>query len=128
MIKVIKEGIILQKTANEFENEGVLNPAVIREGSFIHLFYRAVRQGNFSTIGYCRLSSPLLVEKRSDQPLLTPEFDYECKGLEDPRIVKIEDLYYLSYTAYDGINALGALAVSPYPQRKNRCSKRALLQ
>ena len=112
MIKVIKEGIILQKTANEFENEGVLNPAAIRDGSLIHLFYRAVRQGNFSTIGYCRLSSPLVVEERSNQPLLSPEFDYECKGLEDPRIVKIEDLYYLSYTAYDGVNALGALAVS----------------
>jgi predicted GH43/DUF377 family glycosyl hydrolase len=26
--------------------------------------------------------------------------------------VKIEDLYYLTYTAYDGVNALGALAVS----------------
>jgi predicted GH43/DUF377 family glycosyl hydrolase len=32
--------------------------------------------------------------------------------LEDPRIVKIDDLYYLTYTAYDGINALGALAIS----------------
>jgi len=112
MIKVIKEGIILQKTTNEFENAGVLNPAVIRDGSVIHLFYRAVRQGNFSTIGYCRLSNPLDVEQRSDQPLLFPNFSYESQGLEDPRIVKIEDQYYLSYTAYDGVNALGALAVS----------------
>jgi len=32
--------------------------------------------------------------------------------VEDPRIVKIDDLYYLTYTAYDGVNALGALAVS----------------
>jgi len=32
--------------------------------------------------------------------------------MEDPRIVKIDDLYYLTYTAYDGVNALGALAVS----------------
>jgi len=112
MIKVIKEGIILQKTTNEFENEGVLNPAAIREGSFIHLFYRAVRTGNFSTIGYCRLSNPLDVEQRSDQPLLFPEFPYESQGLEDPRIVKIDEVYYLSYTAYNGLNALGALAVS----------------
>ena len=28
------------------------------------------------------------------------------------RIVKIEDIYYLTYTAYDGINAMGALATS----------------
>jgi len=41
MIKLVKEGIILNKTKLEFENEGVLNPAVIREGENIHLFYHA---------------------------------------------------------------------------------------
>ena len=41
-----------------------------------------------------------------------PQFDYESHGVEDPRIVKIDDLYYLTYTAYDGINAMGALATS----------------
>jgi len=45
-------------------------------------------------------------------PVIIPQFDYESHGVEDPRIVKIEDLYYLTYTAYDGVNALGALAVS----------------
>jgi beta-1,2-mannobiose phosphorylase / 1,2-beta-oligomannan phosphorylase len=112
MIDVRKEGIILKKTQLGFENEGVLNPAVISEGGHIHLFYRAVSKGNYSTIGYCRLKSPLLVEERFDRPVLFPQFDYESHGVEDPRIVKIEDLYYLTYTAYDGVNALGALAVS----------------
>jgi predicted GH43/DUF377 family glycosyl hydrolase len=32
--------------------------------------------------------------------------------MEDPRIVKIDQIYFLTYTAYDGINASGALAVS----------------
>jgi len=59
MIEVKKEGIILYKTKLEFENEGVLNPAVIREGDSVHLFYRAVRKGNHSSIGYCRLDGPL---------------------------------------------------------------------
>ena len=31
MIEVKKEGVLLSKTDLEFENEGVLNPAVIRE-------------------------------------------------------------------------------------------------
>ncbi|HEX2898084.1 MAG TPA: pesticidal protein Cry7Aa, partial [Bacteroidia bacterium] len=75
-------------------------------------FYRAVGKGNYSTIGYCRLSDPLTVAERHDAPLIFPQFDYESQGTEDPRIVKIDDLYYLSYTAYDGLNALGALAVS----------------
>jgi predicted GH43/DUF377 family glycosyl hydrolase len=112
MIKFKKEGIILQKTDLEFENGGVLNPGVIRVGNNIHMFYRAVKTGNYSTIGYCRLDGPLTAAERYDQPVIVPEFDYESQGVEDPRIVKIDDLYYLTYTAYDGVNAQGALAVS----------------
>lgn len=112
MIKVKKEGIIISKTTLGFENEGVLNPAAIREGNDVHLFYRAVRKGNYSSIGYCKLNEPLTVEERHDIPLVFPQFDYESHGIEDPRITKIDDLYYLTYTAYDGVNALGALATS----------------
>lgn len=112
MINVKKEGIILESTSLDFENEGVMNPAVIAEGNTVHMFYRAVREGNYSSIGYCRLEGPLTVVQRDTVPLLEPQFDYESQGVEDPRIVKIEDLYYLTYTAYDGYSAVGALAVS----------------
>ena len=112
MVDVKKEGIVLEKTESGFENEGVLNPAAIREDGVIHLFYRAVSKGNYSSIGYCKLNTPLVVAERCVAPVLFPQFDYESHGIEDPRIVKIEDVYYLSFTAYDGINALGALALS----------------
>jgi predicted GH43/DUF377 family glycosyl hydrolase len=112
MIKVKKEGILLSKTVLEFENESVLNPATIQEGKIVHLFYRAVQKGNFSTIGYCRLDGPLTVAERWNEPFMVPEFEYEKHGIEDPRIVKIDDQYYLTYTAYDGTNARGALAIS----------------
>lgn len=112
MINIIKEGILLKKTNHAFENEGVLNPAAIREGDYVHMFYRAVSKGNHSTVGYCKLKGPLFIEQRNDEPLLSPEFDYECHGIEDPRIVKIEDTFYLTFTAYDGVNALGCLATS----------------
>ena len=112
MIAVKKEGILLTKTALGFENEGVLNPAAIGDGDSVHLFYRAVAEGNHSSIGYCKLKGPVTVEERYDMPVLHPQFDYESYGMEDPRIVRIDDLYYLTYTAYDGVNALGALAVS----------------
>ncbi|MBK7446307.1 MAG: pesticidal protein Cry7Aa [Ignavibacteria bacterium] len=112
MTEVKKEGILLTKSILGFENEGVLNPAVIKEGDNVHLFYRAVSKGNYSSIGYCRLKGPLSVEERSDIPVIFPQFENESHGVEDPRIVKIEDMYYLTYTAFDGLNALGALAVS----------------
>lgn len=112
MIPVKKEGIILEKTELEFENEGVLNPAIIKIGDIVHMFYRAVRKGNHSTVGYCRLDGPLNVSERHTLPIMVPELPFESKGVEDPRIVKIDELYYLTYTAYDGTNAQGALAIS----------------
>lgn len=112
MISIYKHGIILQKSTLDFENAGVLNPAVIVFQNRIHLFYRAVRNGNHSTIGYCTLDTPLTVSSRREEPILFPEYEYECQGVEDPRIVRIDDLFYLTYTAYNGINAMGALATS----------------
>jgi predicted GH43/DUF377 family glycosyl hydrolase len=112
MTEVKKEGILLRKTDLEFENEGVLNPAVFRDGDSVHLFYRAVRNGNHSSLGYCRLDGPLTVAERWDKPFMVPEFDFESHGVEDARIVKVDDLFYMTYTGYDGTNARGALATS----------------
>lgn len=112
MVTVKKEGILLKKTILGFEAEGVLNPAVISYGDFIHLFYRAVAKGNYSSIGYCKMKSVSEVEERFDMPVIFPQSECEIKGVEDPRIVRIDDLFYLTYTAYDGVNALGALATS----------------
>lgn len=113
MLNVIKEGIVLSKSSQGFEVEGVLNPAVIFFDGYIHMFYRAVAKGNYSTIGYCKLKSPMEVVERMDVPIIFPQFEHEEHGVEDARIVHIDGLFYLSYTAYDGVNALGALATSP---------------
>lgn len=112
MLKVKKRGILLNKTHLKFENIGVHNPAAIREGEFVHLFYRAVSEGNISSIGYCKLDGPMRVVERREEPILFSEHDYEKQGLEDPRITKVDDTYYLTYTAYDSLNARGALAIS----------------
>ena len=113
MLNVIKEGIVLSKSSQGFEVEGVLNPAVIFFDGYIHMFYRAVAKGNYSTIGYCKLKSPMEVVERMDVPIIFPQFEHEEHGVEDARIVHIDGVFYLSYTAYDGVNALGALATSP---------------
>jgi len=112
LIQVKKEGVILSKTVLDFESQGVLNPAVIQEGELVYMFYRAVSKGNYSTIGFCQLNGPLTVVQRCIFPVLKPINDSESGGIEDPRIVKIDNCYYLTYTAYDGFNALGALATS----------------
>lgn len=112
MITVKKHGIILSPTDREFENNGVLNPGIYQDGNTIHILYRAVQEGNLSTIGYAKSEGPFKIIERLDRPLITRDFDYEKRGVEDSRIVKIDDTYYITYTAYDGINAMGALATS----------------
>jgi predicted GH43/DUF377 family glycosyl hydrolase len=112
MLIVKKEGVILHSSGLGFENMGVLNPTVIREGNTVHVFYRAVAKGNYSSIGYAKFEGPLKLIEQYDKPIIFPQSDYESHGVEDPRIVKIDNTYYLTYTAYDGVNALGALATS----------------
>jgi beta-1,2-mannobiose phosphorylase / 1,2-beta-oligomannan phosphorylase len=113
MINVKDEGIILEKTGAEFESHAVLNPACVEIDGVTHMLYRAVRSGDFvSSIGHCILDGGKDI-KRFDKPVLYPEFDYEKHGVEDPRIVLFEGMYYIFYTAYDGVNALIAYATSP---------------
>ncbi|MBA4319576.1 MAG: pesticidal protein Cry7Aa, partial [Flavobacterium sp.] len=86
MITVEKKGIILSPTDKEFENNGVLNPGIYQDGNTVHIFYRAVQNGNLSTIGYAKTEGPLKIVERYDYPIITRDFDYEKHGVEDSRI------------------------------------------
>jgi beta-1,2-mannobiose phosphorylase / 1,2-beta-oligomannan phosphorylase len=112
MIKVKSEGIILEPSVLPFENQAVLNPATIEADGIVHMYYRAVRKGDMvSSIGYCQLVDNKVI-KKCDKPALFPQYAFEKKGLEDPRIIKIDGTYYLFYTVYDGINALFTYATT----------------
>lgn len=111
MLKIKDEGIILEKTNLDFENKAVLNPACIQVGNLTHMFYRAVNNNNISSIGYLQLKDNKIV-KRLKKPILFPEYDYEKKGTEDPRITLLNQTFYLFYTAFDGQNARIAYATS----------------
>ena len=118
-MKVEKLGPILKPTENIFENKAVLNLAVYQDDEYVHIFYRAIGQDKMDTnentksrIGYAKLKGPTEVIERLDKPLIEREAMYEVMGVEDPRIVKIENTFYMTYTAHDGKNAVVALATS----------------
>lgn len=104
-------GIILERTELPFENQAVLNPGCIEKDGITHMFYRAVKKDNFSSIGYCQLKENKVIF-RQDKPILEPEYFYEKHGVEDPRIVEFENLFYMFYSAYDGKNVHAAFATS----------------
>ncbi len=110
MVLKIKKKIFLKPTENEWESRAVFNPTVIKEKQTIHMIYRAVSSKTISYLGYAKIKANKI--ERKDNPLILPTKNYEISGIEDPRLTKIGNTYYLLYTAYDGKTARIAYAVS----------------
>ena len=109
---------ILSPTKLAWESKDVFNPSSIEVDGKIALLYRAedstgidIWRGT-SRIGLA-WSEDGIHFKRERKPVLEPSESYELPGgCEDPRVVKIEDTFYLTYTGYDGDTARLCLASS----------------
>lgn len=110
MVKVEKLKLLLEPTLNPFETRAVLNPAVYQDGDNVHIIYRAIDEKYVSTLGYAKLTGPTTVTERWDHPFMVPKLKAESMGIEDPRIVKIDGCFYMTYVAHDGKNAVSYLA------------------
>lgn len=86
-----------------WESRAVFNPGTIREGDHVHMLYRAVEGDNFSSLGYALLDKNANIIERSGEPWLYREHPYEIRGVEDPRISRIDERYYIMYTGFDGL-------------------------
>jgi predicted GH43/DUF377 family glycosyl hydrolase len=78
----------------------------------IVMLYRAQDANGTSRLGYASSTDGITFTRRPE-PVLSPEAEYERGGgVEDPRLVKIDNTFYLTYTAYNKKDAQLALAVS----------------
>jgi len=76
------------------------------------MLYRAQDKDGTSRLGYATSKDGLHFSPRTE-PVFVPETDYEKDGgVEDPRVVKIDDLFYLTYTGYNKQDAQLCLATS----------------
>ena len=103
---------ILSPQGKTWESAGTFNPAVVmRDGKFVML-YRAQDAAGTSRLGYAESSDGIHFTRRPE-PVLSPETDYEKDGgVEDPRLQKFGDVYYLTYTGYNKKDAQLCLATS----------------
>src|SRR5271167_4175754 len=103
---------ILSPSGSSWESAGTFNPAVVmREGKIVML-YRAQDSRGTSRLGYAESTDGIHFTRRPE-PVLTPEAEYEKGGgVEDPRLVKFGDTYYLTYTGYNTKDAQLCLATS----------------
>lgn len=121
---------ILEARGNGFESRAVFNAAAIDLDGSVYILYRAMDEANTSTIGLAISKDGLTIDERLPQPIYVPRADFEMKrgsatgnsGCEDPRIVAIDDMLYLTYTAYDGVRApagaISSIAVDDFLARR----------
>lgn len=93
-----KNPILLPNDSNWWESKAVFNCAVLRDDNRIHMLYRAVGEYEkyISRIGYASSSDGFCFTRRREIAL-APSEEYEKYGIEDPRLVKIDQEIYLSY-------------------------------
>lgn len=91
---------------------GIFNPAAAKIGSKTILLTRDQDKAGTSRIGYAE-SADGLHFNHAAEPVLKPEAPYELNGgVEDPRLVEIGGLWYLTYTGYNKKDAQLCLATS----------------
>lgn len=125
--------ILVPRKEVAWEGGAVFNPSVVFDNGIFRMLYRTypnnlekttprLKRPGFhlknqtSYIGYAESKDGINFEKR-DNPFISPDTDYDRYGCEDPRITKIGDTFYITYTAIDG----------PLEDRKNRPSVRIAL-
>lgn len=103
---------ILSPQGATWESAGTFNPAVVFHNEEFIMLYRAQDARGTSRLGYAASTDGLHFTRRPE-PVLSPETPYEKDGgVEDPRLQKSGDTFYLTYTGYNKENAQLCLATS----------------
>lgn len=127
-IERFKDNPIIEPQAeNRWESKATFNPAALYAGERIHLIYRAIGDGDISVLGYVSSEDGFNFNERLNYPVYlgkkkSSKSRSNCKskkspisyisggggegGCEDPRLTLIDDIVYLTYTAFDGWGSL----------------------
>jgi predicted GH43/DUF377 family glycosyl hydrolase len=102
---------VLRPGGHSWDSTNAYNPAAIEVGERVALIYRAHASDLVSVLGLA-WSDDGVTFAIEPVPVLVPEHDWERYGCEDPRVVRIEGTYYLTYTGWDRHTARLCLATS----------------
>ena len=122
----LSETPIISPQGSSWESAGTFNPAVtvIRSNALektlwglpygkVVMLYRAQDAAGTSRLGYAESFDGGLHFTRRAEPVLSPETNYEKDGgVEDPRLQRFGDIFYLTYTGYNKKDAQLCLATS----------------
>lgn len=95
---------ILSPQGDGFESAGTFNPSVVKKDRKFVMLYRAQDRKGTSALGYATSDDGIHFTRRTE-PVMVSEASYEKGGgVEDPRLQKIGDTYYLTYTGYNNVD------------------------
>ncbi|ETN36985.1 uncharacterized protein HMPREF1541_07973 [Cyphellophora europaea CBS 101466] len=104
--------ILTPNPANDWESAYLYNPTAIVLNETIFLLYRAQNESKTSSIGLA-WSTDGVSFTRLSQPILYATEAWEAiGGTEDPRLVRINNTFYMTYTAFDNSSAQLCIASS----------------
>lgn len=122
ILKRVEENPIIEPIAEySWESQYTFNPAAVYEDGKVHLVYRAIGNTGISVLGYAASRDGIHIHERLDKPCYVPQEPFESPGeippimpyhfmsgggfggCEDPRITKLDDKFYMTYTAFNGI-------------------------
>lgn len=129
--------IIKPNPHHPWETKYTLNAGAIEVNGKIYIVYRAMGDDDTSVFGCAVSVNGFTIEERLENPIYVPREDFEKKsrpgfsGCEDPRLTRIDDIIYMSYTAFDGKNptrvALTTIPVSDFSNRNWNFTKPVLI-
>lgn len=106
LTRVSKEPILKPIEKHPWERAAVFNAGAVYKDGLFHMVYRATDIGGherfgeyINSFGYA-VSKDLLQWSRYSQPILKNDVPQELRGPEDPRIVRIDDLFYMTYVGF----------------------------
>ena len=112
--------IIEPRSNVPWDSQYVFNPAALYLDGKVHIIYRAIGHSGLSVLGYAASRDAIHIDERSSEPAYVCDGPLQCQkadpafsswhyssggswsGCEDPRLVKIEDTIYMTYTAFGG--------------------------
>ncbi len=124
--RVITNPILEPDSAHSWESCAVFNTAVLYLAGKVHFVYRAIGDSGLSVLGYAASKDGIHIDERSAEPIYVaqdilgqrrqrdPRYmsGSSWAGCEDPRLTKIDDTIYMTYTAFDGANPPGVALTS----------------
>jgi predicted GH43/DUF377 family glycosyl hydrolase len=106
LTRISNQPIFRPNPHNPWEKAAVFNAGAVYAAGLFHMVYRATNIGGherfgeyLNNLGYA-VSKDLFHWHRLSKPVLKNDVPQELRGPEDPRIVKINDTYYMTYTGF----------------------------